>query len=413
MQSRILLISPFFYPEAISTGKYNTVIAQALARTGAEVSVLTSHPLYPAWKPVRSTEQLEGISITRGGALVRYPRRPVLRRLVLESWFAWHAGRTAASFIDRVDTVVAVFPPNLFFRRVDRMLPVRVKRIGILHDLQAIMGTRNARGLNSALRHGIERIEGDALRRCDFIVALSDSMAEQVNKIYGIDPARIVVCYPFVTIDTGKSLGTRLADLFPPQYAHIVYSGALGQKQDPMRLYGLLKAAAERFPNVMCHIFSEGPSVEMLKSLCASEAHGRVRFHPLVAEADLEELYARSSVQLIPQAAGMQDGCIPSKLPNLIASGVAVMAICERGCELYRLVEGAQPGACATSWNVDYILPQLEMLLRRAEAESQMVRRQRAAGFASSMFSLDRLIETLSPQRAARAVPVSVCVSDD
>jgi hypothetical protein len=53
------------------------------------------------------------------------------------------------------------------------------------------------------------------------------------------------------------------------------------------------------------------------------------------------------------------------------------------------------------------------MLLRRAEAESQMVRRQRAAGFASTMFSLDRLIETLCPQHTARAVPVPVCVSDD
>jgi glycosyltransferase involved in cell wall biosynthesis len=406
VQSRILLISPFFYPEAISTGKYNTVIAQALARNGAEVSVLTSHPLYPAWKPVRTGEQLNGISITRGGALVRYPRRPVLRRIVLESWFAWHAERSAASFIDRVDTVVAVFPPNLFFRRVDRMLPARVKRIGILHDVQAIMGTRDARGLNSALRHVIERIEGDALRRCDVIVALSNSMAEQVSKIYGINPARIVVRYPFVTIDTAKSVGTRLADLFPPQYAHIVYSGALGKKQDPTRLYGLLQAAAEHFPNVMCHLFSEGPSVEMLKALRASKPRGRVCFHPLVAEADLEELYARSTVQLIPQATGVQDGCIPSKLPNLIASGVAVMAICDRGCELYGLVEGAQPGACATSWNVDSILAQLEMLLRRAEAESQMVRRQRAARFASTMFSLDSLIETLCPQHTARAVPV-------
>jgi colanic acid biosynthesis glycosyl transferase WcaI len=402
VQSRILLISPFFYPEAISTGKYNTVVAQALARTGAEVSVITSHALYPAWKPVRSNEQLEGIAITRGGAQVRYPSRPVLRRIVLESWFAWHAGRAAARFVDRVDTVVAVFPPNLFFRIVDRMLPARVKRIGILHDLQAIMGTSGGRGLKSGLRRGIERIEGDALRRCDVLVTLSDSMAEQVNKIYGIDPARIVVRYPFVTIDTGKSLGTRLVDLFPAQYAHVVYSGALGKKQDPMRLYGLLRAAAERFPNVMCHIFSEGPSVEMLKSAYGSEGPCGVCFHPLVAEADLEELYARSTVQLIPQAAGMQEGCIPSKLPNLIASGVAVMAICERGCELYRLVEGAQPGACATSWDVDDMLGQLEMILRRAGAESQIVRRRRAARFASNMFSLDSVIETLSPQHTAR-----------
>ncbi|MGB8475721.1 MAG: hypothetical protein WCE61_16705, partial [Candidatus Acidiferrum sp.] len=50
---KLWLFSPFFYPETISTGKYNTILSRALAERGVEVNVVTSHPFYPNWKPAR------------------------------------------------------------------------------------------------------------------------------------------------------------------------------------------------------------------------------------------------------------------------------------------------------------------------------------------------------------------------
>ena len=88
---RILFFSPFFYPEPISTGRYNSFLVQALVRRGAGVEVIASHPLYPSWRPVRSRSRLEGVSIHRGGAWVRYPRSLLLRRLVFEFWYAAYA----------------------------------------------------------------------------------------------------------------------------------------------------------------------------------------------------------------------------------------------------------------------------------------------------------------------------------
>src|SRR5579872_6696410 len=88
--SKVLLLSPFFHPESISTGKYNTVLAESLVKRGAEVEVITSHPFYPAWRPVYSQATLDHVSIIRGGDWVRYPRAMMLRRLVFESWYAFH-----------------------------------------------------------------------------------------------------------------------------------------------------------------------------------------------------------------------------------------------------------------------------------------------------------------------------------
>ena len=93
-QQQILIVSPFFYPELISTGKANQHLAEAFVAEGHGVTVVCSHPLYPAWMPVQSSAQIPGMTIVRGGAGVRYPQAMPLRRLKLEAWFAFFAARS-------------------------------------------------------------------------------------------------------------------------------------------------------------------------------------------------------------------------------------------------------------------------------------------------------------------------------
>ena len=84
----IVIISPFFFPEPISTGKFNTDVALKLQEEGHQVTVLCSHPFYPDWKTRYSSEKLEGITIIRGGNKIKYPNKISLRRIVLEIWYA-------------------------------------------------------------------------------------------------------------------------------------------------------------------------------------------------------------------------------------------------------------------------------------------------------------------------------------
>ena len=93
-QQQILIVSPFFYPELISTGKANQHLAEAFVAEGHGVTAVCSHPLYPSWVPLRSQARIEGVTIVRGGADVRYPRAMPLRRLKLEAWFAFFAARS-------------------------------------------------------------------------------------------------------------------------------------------------------------------------------------------------------------------------------------------------------------------------------------------------------------------------------
>ena len=85
-QQKIIFVSPFFYPELISTGKANQHLAEAFVAEGHGVTVVCSHPLYPAWVPVHSNAKIRGIEILRGGARMRYPKAMPLRRLLLEAF---------------------------------------------------------------------------------------------------------------------------------------------------------------------------------------------------------------------------------------------------------------------------------------------------------------------------------------
>ena len=68
-KKNILVLSPFFYPEPISTGKFNTDFVKGLINEGHKITILCFHPFYPAWKVNVSKDLLEGVRIIRGGKM--------------------------------------------------------------------------------------------------------------------------------------------------------------------------------------------------------------------------------------------------------------------------------------------------------------------------------------------------------
>lgn len=385
---RVLVLSPFFYPEPISTGRYNLTMAQGLMAAGRAVYVACCHPFYPAWKVEYSDAQLPGLVIERGGARLRFPRSPMLRRVLLESWFAVFATVAAWRQRRKTDAVVAVFPPSLFFLGVSAVLPKRVRRIGVIHDLQGVHAEASRSKFTRALVGVIAAIEHRAFRACDRLVVLSAAMADKLVETISVDRARIQVVYPFVNLPPPAPGATRLAARFPQGFVHLVYSGALGEKQNPVQLAAILEGIAQQLPDVMIHVFSDGPAFEQMRNRLGSRPGLRVSFAPLVAEEDVAELYARADIQLIPQAAGTQHGSMPSKLPNILASGRLVLAICDDDSELAAMVSRFDAGVSLASWAPEAAQAAVAGLVSRLlDAHSPRV----DVAAVKNFFSLDRL----------------------
>jgi glycosyltransferase involved in cell wall biosynthesis len=343
--STTLLVSPFFFPERISTGKYNTTLAvEMVARFGA-MEVLCAHPFYPEWTPAESNATPPEVSVTRGGAWVRYPRSNVTRRLLLELWFAFFAAKQLWQRRHQIDNIIMVFPPVGFALIAHALLPAHVRKVGIVHDLLGVM----ARSKDSLVRRSVAklmaRVERRAFFTCDDLVCLSSSMRNLMSRDYGIDANDTAVFYPFATVPA-KTPNAQPPAILDTLKKNIVYSGALGEKQTPELLFNVMNALAKRRSDVVCHIFSAGPIFERLRR--NRQRSGRFLFHGLVEETDLPKLYADSFVQIVPQAENTGEGAFPSKYPNLVSSGTPIFAICDENSELDKLIHKT---ACARSTN--------------------------------------------------------------
>jgi glycosyltransferase involved in cell wall biosynthesis len=392
MSQKVLLLSPFIYPEPISTGKYNTHLARALTREGYSVEVIGFHQIYPEWKPQKTKAVLEGIKIYRGGGFLAYPKSTVPRRILLELSFMLHAARHILLKRKR-DIVIPIFPPMLFFLFIRAFLPSTAKKIGIIHDIQGVMANLAKSFSRNTLIRGIQLFEKNIFNSCDKLIFLSKSMANRAINDYDLDPGKISTFYPFVTL---KKIGNSnsLKHLFPSDYKHIVYSGAIGEKQNPYQLLKIFRGIVQKRADVLCHIFSSGPFFEDLKKP-NPKGFGRIFFHDLVPEENLYELYLQSDIQIIPQKHGTSEGAIPSKLPNIISAGVPIFAISDPDSELSQIICKCGIGYCADSWDIDKLVVELSNFLEISQQQTHHARQYKVSDFVKQNFGIDQLVQAI------------------
>jgi hypothetical protein len=400
-EKHVLLFSPFFYPELISTGRYNSYLAESLVSCGVTLDVVASHPLFPTWKIHPSDALLPGMRIHRGGRWLTYPNSPLLRRALLEFWFCFHTLKFWILFLSKKRlrrlprqslVVVPVFPPSLFFALLSYLLPSSLPRVGLVHDLQGVYAD-NGGTIHRLIGRLIKSVEHRAFHACDCLVFLSNSMMSRAISAYDLDPTRCSVSHPFITLSKALSDSPLIDLAFNDSQHNVVYSGALGDKQQPDLLLSFFGALQQRAPFIRCHIFSAGPH---LKRLEQDAARLNVALHDLVPSCDLATLYERSSVQVIPQAFGTADGSLPSKLPNLLAAGVPVFVICEHGSEVGTLIQSLDAGAISTSWDIDTLVDTFMTAWPLLISESHDHRRARLSQSLSDLFSLDSVVHQIT-----------------
>ena len=321
---------------------------------------------------------MDGVKTIRGGAWLRYSKRVAVRRAVLEIWFALFAAWQSFRLRNQMDTVVCVFPPSLFALCVHAVLPRRVRRVAVVHDLQGVLAGQHEGRVRGWITRMIYAVESRGFHRQDRCIFFSADMAKSAQQAYGLDPSKVAVQYPCVTLETGRTdetPATQLENILPSGRLHVVYSGALGLKQNSETFVAWMQAAAQQFPDAGFHVFSGGPIFDKLKARYAGDSQSNFHFHPLVEERDLAELYQRSTIQLIPQAEKTEAGALPSKLPNLLAAGVSILAITSAQSEVARLIQEAGTGNVVERWDPQLFLQRLNETLQQAQATSAAVRR--------------------------------------
>lgn len=377
----ILIISPFFYPEPISTGKFNTNFATELAKKGHNVTVLCFHPFYPNWKVKKSNETLKNIKIVRGGSRIYFTKKTILQRLILEVSFAFFVLRKGVKYQKNKDLIIPVFPPSFAFYCLLPLLKKSTKTVGMVHDLQEVYSERKKGLINKLIRFFIHRVEHKCYSACDKLLFLSNEMKKEAQRLYHLPEIKLEVQYPFITIK--EEFSNDLGLILDQKKINIVYSGALGEKQNPNQLYDFFSKTSKQINNSRFHFFSEGDTFNKLKN---KNKNKNILFHPLVDKKNLEELYRKSTIQVIPQKENTSKGSLPSKLPNLLASGTKVLVITDPNSEIDNLFKNNNLSLIASNWDIDYLIKKINTLLEKEINKKDQI------AIANKLFTIDKMI---------------------
>lgn len=346
-----MLISPFFFPEPISTGKYNTDLALNLVKQGHRVHVWCFHSFYPDWKIIKSDQQLKNIFIKRGGLGVRFTGKQFIDRIILELSFLFFVIKEKVNNKHAFDNIIFVSPPSLSIF-IFKAFKANVNKVIIVHDLQFI----HIKTINKTLSKVVFFIEKKLMRLSNKLIFLSEEMKSFFDSSKQFTNSHIHVQWPFVNIEKGKSQKPILK-----KGINIVYSGALGAKQSPERLLSLFDYASNQNKDWNFYFFSSGSHFDSIKK---SNKNSKIHFYHLVDKEKVYQLYAESTVQIIPQTSGSSSGSLPSKLPNLIYSETKILTITDSQSELEKIIQQYPNGISINSWESSIFAQALDKLVR-------------------------------------------------
>ncbi|MEQ1770198.1 MAG: WcaI family glycosyltransferase [Devosia sp.] len=344
---RLLLLGINYRPEPVGIAVYSEGLARWLTDRGHAVEVVAGQPYYPAWEVPREyggfwPHDVEaGVGVTRVPLYV--PKRPSgAKRILHHLSFAVSATfPVLGQIIGRRPDIVFVVAPSLVAAPLGWLAARLCGARAWLHvqdfevDAALSTGFMNHAGFATRLARGFERW---IMQRFDIVSSISPMMCARLP-LKGVEQDRVVEFRNWASLEDVTPLGR--PSLFREKWnistPHVaLYSGNIGAKQGMGTLIEVARLLVDN-PDLTFVICGQGPERAALEA-SASDLRN-VRFYDLQPRDQLAELVGLATIHLLPQLAGAADLVLPSKLNNMLASGVPVVATADKGTGLADEVE--------------------------------------------------------------------------
>jgi colanic acid biosynthesis glycosyl transferase WcaI len=403
-QKRILLIGGNFFPELTGIGKYNGEMADFLANTGYECTVITSYPYYPFWKvqkPYRGksywykkenrfvANSTIPVSIYRCPQYV--PKNPTgAKRMLLDLTFFLSVFVKVFQllFKKKYDYVITVAPSfqigliGLFYKKIKN-----AKLIYHVQDLQ-VDAARDLKIIRSKrLIKVLLKIERFILKHADVVSTISAGMIKKLEAKY---PRTISyfpnwvdtkVLYPLQEKQKLKAgFGFKSTDIIA------LYSGAIGEKQG---LEDIIYAAKflSKIPTLKFVICGTGPYKEKLETLKEELGVNNVCFLSLQPIEKLNNFLNMADIHLVLQKANASDLVMPSKLTSILSVGGVAIITTSKNSSLYEMVSVNNIGVIAEPESQEKLAAAIEKTIY---ADKEPISKN-AASYAKEFFSIEKV----------------------
>jgi colanic acid biosynthesis glycosyl transferase WcaI len=223
-----------------------------------------------------------------------------------------------------------------------------------------------------------QRLERFVYRSADRIVVISDAFRKNLVA-KGVPAWKVAHIYNPYTRD----LGGRRAKLNGNEPARVLYMGNMGFSQNLPALVRAFELSPALDDRVRLVLAGTG---ELERAVAAEVRTERVEMPGLLLE-ELEAELERATIGLVPQRPDVDEFNLPSKLMNLMARGIPVLASVSARSEIARIVHDSGAG-----WVVDAADPDgFPTALRSILGDRAELERRGAAGleFARRNFTPD------------------------
>lgn len=328
--TRILITGINYAPEQTGNAPYTTGLAEHLARTGFDVTVVTGMPYYPEWRVpaeygrrLRAHESRNGVSVHRMRTYV--PRKQdAIRRIGFEAGFFLN-GLTLRGY-ERPDAVIGIVP-SLGGAGLAALLARRFRApYGLMfQDLVGAAAQQSGMPGGNTVARATQALEGRAARGAAAVSVISEGFTSYLVDL-GVDPSRIRHIRNWSHIqrpdrardDVRRELG------WTPDETIVLHAGAMGLKQGLDNVVHAARLAQTRMPGVRFVFMGDGNQRARLQELAAGLTN--VTFLPPSDASAFPGILAAADVLLINERASLLDMALPSKLTSYLMAGRPIVA---------------------------------------------------------------------------------------
>ena len=359
---KLVVVCPHFAPDIAPTGTVMTRIVTELADRGHQLHVITALPWYrehaieDGWgSKLWRTETTSWGSITRVHPFPGKSKSNLLRRalgfVAFSALVAWR-GLFAGGFLSRLDGVIAMSPPLTLGLTGRLITAVRGGRL--MFNIQDVFP--DAAITTGAIRHPLiislaSRLEKWSYRASDFVVVLSDDLADNVRaKVSKSRRDRVRVIPNFVDTEAivPRSRNTAYrTELGIGDQVVVMYAGNVGYSQS----LDMVVEVARAMPSVVFVINGDGSARKSLESSARGLAN--VKFADYQPIERLSEVLATGDIHLVPLRSGLARVSVPSKTYSIMASSRPVIAAIDPDSEIPRLLERSGAGVSVAPDDAD------------------------------------------------------------
>lgn len=348
----ITIVSPNYHPESNAGAKRTTAVAQHLAKSGWQVSVVTNLPHHP------QNELYAGFDLSspdvrteEGVVLVRLrpwlvPKANFAARLLSESLFTLKAAR---ELLKRRADVIWVSSPYMFLAPLGLFMSRLKGSLFALDIRDLIWHYPKAAGKRT---YGLDTLFDTLMRatvgRADIFTATTEAQLNYFRSRPLLSKA--------IPNGVSDEVLEQLADVaktppFQGEQLIVLYAGLFGYNHD----LSVLLQAAERLPEISFTLIGDGPERPKLERWVKEKALGNIRFKGYMPFTELAKEYCRAdilvshvrqhSVFRFVQAAKVWEYMATGRATIHAGEGESVAVI--EGCDCGLAVPSGDPDALA------------------------------------------------------------------